>query len=188
MQNIFQCSFHRSELKFVILNSYEHFRRIEPDPQLNPVKSFRTHCYFYCSIYYQILPFRISGVQPTWGECVLGAQIFNQIDNNRSILTISKMIENVITSPSEAECEALFINAWEARVVQTTLEEMWRSQPSTTMQVDKSTCDGIMNRKIQQKCSKVMEMWVYWARDRVKQKHFGVFWKTWCDQPRVLFH
>ena len=55
-----------------------------------------------------------------------------------------------MASASEAEYAALFINVSEATVVQTTLKEMGHPQPATTMQVDKSTYDGIINRKIQQ--------------------------------------
>ena len=46
---------------------------------------------------------------------------------------------------------------------------MVHPQPATPMKVENSTYDGIMNRKIQ-------KMRFYWARDRVKQKHFSIFW------------
>ena len=59
------------------------------------------------------------------------------------------MIKNVIGSASEANCAALFINSIEAILVITILEEMGHPQPATPMQVDNSTCDGIMNCKIQ---------------------------------------
>ena len=54
---------------------------------------------------------------------------------------------------------------------------MRHPQTATPIQVDNSTCDGIMSSKIQQKLSKAMEMYLYWVRDTVKQKHFDVFWK-----------
>ena len=44
LQNNFQCSFHNYKLKFIIINSYEHFKFIELNPQLNIVESFITHC------------------------------------------------------------------------------------------------------------------------------------------------
>ena len=37
----FQCYFPHSKLKLIILNSYEHFKIIESNPQLNLVNSFR---------------------------------------------------------------------------------------------------------------------------------------------------
>ena len=40
----------------------------------------------------------------------LGAQNFNQNDNNGAILAITQIIKNLMASASEAECEALFIN------------------------------------------------------------------------------
>ena len=39
----FQCSFHNSKVKFIILNSYEYFKIIESSPQLNLVKLFRIY-------------------------------------------------------------------------------------------------------------------------------------------------
>ena len=50
-------------------------------------------------------------------------------------------------------------------------------QPSKTIQAEKPTYYGIMDYKIQQKQSNAMGMHFYWVRDRVKQKHFDVFWK-----------
>ena len=34
-----------------------------------------------------------------------------------------------------------------------------------------------MNSTLQQKRSKAMDMRFYWVQDRIKQKHFKVFWK-----------
>ena len=36
--------FHHYKIKFIILNSYEHFKLIEPNPQLNQADSVRPHC------------------------------------------------------------------------------------------------------------------------------------------------
>ena len=38
---------------FIILNFNEHFKLIELNPNLNPVKSFIAHCYSDSSVYYQ---------------------------------------------------------------------------------------------------------------------------------------
>ena len=83
-----------------------------------------------------------------------------------------------MASDSEAECEAFFINTREAILVRTKLEEMGNIQLATPMQFENSTCNGIMNIKIQQKCSKEMDIRFHCARYRVKQKLFDLFWKT----------
>ena len=69
----------------------------------------------------------------------LGAQSFNQNDNNGAILTISQIIKNVMAPASEEECEALFMNPREAILVRNTLEEIGHTQPTTKMQVENST-------------------------------------------------
>ena len=49
----FQSYFRCSKLKLIILNSYEHFNRIELNSQLNPVESNITHCSLDSSVSYQ---------------------------------------------------------------------------------------------------------------------------------------
>ena len=56
------------------------------------------------------------------GHLFLGSQNFDQSDNNGDILTISQIIKNVLSSASERECVALFINARSSIVLLTTLE------------------------------------------------------------------
>ena len=58
----FQCSFHHSKIKFIIINLYEHLKIIEWNPQLNTVESFipnylQTFLHFFTGIvqvYYKI--------------------------------------------------------------------------------------------------------------------------------------
>ena len=52
------------------------------------------------------------------------------------------------------------------------------------MQVYNSTCDGIMNIK-KEKLSKAMKVRFYWVIDRLKQKHFDLFWKPGVNNLRV---
>ena len=51
----FQCYFHHSKLKFIILNSYEYSELIDLNPQLNTVESSRTHFSSDSSVLYQIV-------------------------------------------------------------------------------------------------------------------------------------
>ena len=48
----FQCYFHHSKLKFIVINAYEHLKLIDSNHHLNPVKSFRTHCSSYSYVSY----------------------------------------------------------------------------------------------------------------------------------------
>ena len=54
LHNSFECSIHDSKIKFIILNSYEHFKPIESNPQFNPVETIITHFYSDSSVYHQI--------------------------------------------------------------------------------------------------------------------------------------
>ena len=69
----------------------------------------------------------------------------------------------------EEACEVLLINTGEGILLQKTLEEMGHPQPSTPIQVDNTTCDGILIIKIQLKRPKATGIRFYWVRDRVKR-------------------
>ena len=96
---------------------------------------------------------------------------------NGAILTPTVIPKNAMSLAVEAEVSAIFHNAQEAETIRTTLEEMNIPQPSTSIQTDKSTADGISNGTVQRKRSKSMEIRFHWVRDRVQQKHFNIFWK-----------
>jgi hypothetical protein len=96
---------------------------------------------------------------------------------NGSILIIAKIIKNVVSSASEAEIAALFINARAALPLWVALEEMGHKQPATKLITDNSTADGILNGNIKQNRSKGIDMRYYWLRDRVQQGQFSVQWE-----------
>ena len=54
------------------------------------------------------------------GNLFLGSQNFDPNDSNGAILTVSKIIKNVMASASKNDYAALFINARKAIVLQTT--------------------------------------------------------------------
>jgi hypothetical protein len=58
---------------------------------------------------------------------------------------MAKIIKNVISSASEAEIAALFINARAALPLRVALEEMGHKQPATKLITDNSTADGILH-------------------------------------------
>jgi hypothetical protein len=91
-----------------------------------------------------------------------------------------------MSSTAEAEIGALYLNAKEATVIRTTLDEMGHPQPATPMETDNSTACGIMNRTVKQVRSKAIDMHFYWVRDRVKQGHFRIYWASKILQTILL--
>ena len=82
-----------------------------------------------------------------------------------------------MSSAAEAELGALFINAKEAVYIRQILTEMGHPQPPTPIQTDNSTAEGIVNLKVQPKCTKSMDMRFHWLRDREAQQQFRFYWK-----------
>ena len=59
---------------------------------------------------------------------------------------------------AEAEIGALYTNARKGVEEQNILEEMGHPQPPTPVQTDNSTAEGIINSRVQPKCTKAMDM------------------------------
>ncbi len=78
--------------------------------------------------------------------------------NNGAILTNVTIIKAVMSLAAEAELGALYLNAKEAVYLQQILEKMGHPQPKTPMQTDNTTAEGVINKKIQPKCTKAMDM------------------------------
>ncbi len=57
------------------------------------------------------------------------------------------------------------------------LEEMGHPQPRTPIQMDNMTAEGVINKKIQPKCTKAMDMRFHWLRDREAQGQFKIYWR-----------
>jgi len=69
---------------------------------------------------------------------------------NGPVAVNAKIIKNVMSSASEAEIGALYMNAKDAVPMRTTLAEMDHPQPPTPIRTDNSTASGIVNSTIQQ--------------------------------------
>jgi hypothetical protein len=83
-----------------------------------------------------------------------------------------------MSSAAEAKIGAFYINARKGVEEHNILEEMAHTQPPTPVQTDKSTSDGIINLRVQPKCTKVMDMRFHWLRDQgVNQKQFRFYWR-----------
>ncbi len=83
-------------------------------------------------------------------------------------------------SAAEADLGTLYITAREAIPLQHLLEEMGHKQPPTPIQTNNSTALGVVNNNIQPRCTKAMDMWYHWLRDRKTQDQFKYYW---CPGP-----
>jgi hypothetical protein len=81
--------------------------------------------------------------------------------SNGPLLCHTPVLKHVVSSVAEAEFGALFVNAKEGTVTSTTLSEMGHNQDATDLSTDNTTADGIINKTVQQKRSKAMDMRFY---------------------------
>ena len=72
-------------------------------------------------------------------------------------------------------------------MLQITLAEMGHPQPATPIQTDNSNATGIANGTVYQRKSKAMDMRFYWVQDRVRQKHFIVYWRPGSQNLAAYF-
>jgi hypothetical protein len=81
-----------------------------------------------------------------------------------------------MSSATEAEIGAVFINAKEGAVLHTPLEELGHPQSPTPMETYNTTATRYRNGTIKRKRTNAMDMHFYWIKDRVKQGQFNVYW------------
>jgi hypothetical protein len=91
-------------------------------------------------------------------------------------LIIIKVLKHVMSSATEAEIGAVFVNAKEGAVLRTILEELGHKRPPTPMETDNTTATGYSNGTIKHKRTKAMDMRFYWIKDRLKRGRFNVHW------------
>jgi hypothetical protein len=94
--------------------------------------------------------------------------------NNGAIPTNATIIKAVMSSAAEAELGALYLNAKEATYLCQILQEMGHPQPCTPIQTDNTTAEGVINNKIQPKCTKAKDMRFHWLRDREAQRQIKI--------------
>ena len=100
---------------------------------------------------------------------------------NGPVHILCKIINNVMSSATEAEVAGLFLNGQDAIMLRNTLEFLGHPQPATPIQTDNSCAEGIANDTVKQKRSKAMDMRFYWIRDRVRQGQLKIHWKKGQD-------
>jgi hypothetical protein len=94
--------------------------------------------------------------------------------NNGAVLNIAQLIKAVMSSATEAELGALYINARKAVPQCQTVAEMGHKQLPTPMQTDNSTALRVVNNNIQILRTK-MDMRFHWLRCREAQDKFHFF-------------
>ena len=82
-----------------------------------------------------------------------------------------------MSSATEAELAALYIMAREAVYIRIILEEMGHKQSPTPVQTDNSIAEKVINKKVQPKRTKAMDMRFHWLRDRECQQQFRFYWR-----------
>jgi hypothetical protein len=111
------------------------------------------------------------------GLFFLGNKYPEQDTLNGSILNVASVIKNVVASVAESEVGACFHNGQSGAPLRVTLTELGHTQPPTPLRTDNSTALSVLNETIKQKRSKVMDMRYHWLTNRVRQKHFDVYWR-----------
>ena len=96
---------------------------------------------------------------------------------NAHFHVVSKILKMITISAMETEVAASFYNAKEALPFRVTLAEMGHPQPPTPVEVDNETAIVFLKSTMKQNQSKAIDMRFYWARDRVNQNQFTIYYR-----------
>ena len=100
------------------------------------------------------------------GHLFLGTPNYNDNKENiGAVYTTYEIIKNVMPAASEDECRSTFIKYNPTVPLRITLKEIGHPHPLTSVQIDNSATEGIMNSTMQQKRSLAMVMRFYWVQD-----------------------
>ena len=118
-----------------------------------------------------------------------GAHIFLSENNpklklNGPVLTIAKIIKDVMASASEYEMAALYVTAKKMIPLPNTLIEMGWPQPKLPIKTDNSTYVVFTNKTIVNKAPKSADMKLWWIRDREAQDQFRYYWASGSENEK----
>jgi hypothetical protein len=82
-----------------------------------------------------------------------------------------------VSSASEAEYAALFLNGQTACGIRNTLADLGYPQKETEIVCDNTTAVGVANRTTKMRKSKAIDMRFHWIRDRCDQGQFKIQWQ-----------
>ena len=86
-------------------------------------------------------------------------------------------MKNVMSFVVELEMSALFENAKETVRIHLTIDDMIHSQHATSLQVNNKYAEDIAPDTTKQIHTKVIDMGIYWIKDRIKLLQFLVHWQ-----------
>ena len=95
---------------------------------------------------------------------------------NGAIEVLSTIIPTVVSSASESEIAALFLNGQIGTPTRLTLSDLGYPQSATPLITDNTTAKGIATDTVRLKRSKAIDMRYYWIRDRVRLGDYTVTW------------
>ena len=95
--------------------------------------------------------------------------------NNGAIVNNTQVIEVVMSLAAETEIGALYINVRKVVYMRQILAERCNLQKQKPIQTDDSMVDGIINHKVQPKCTNAMDMHFYWLSDWEAWEQFRFF-------------
>ncbi len=101
----------------------------------------------------------------------------NPIKLNGAIHITCTILKLVAASTAEAELDALFLNAKEAKVLQLILTELGHPQPPTPIHIDNTTTVEIVYNTIKRQRSQGMEMRYFWLLDGKTQQYFKLYYQ-----------
>ena len=96
---------------------------------------------------------------------------------NGPVLSVAKILRNVMTSAADAEIGALFANTRLAIPIRNLLAEMGHPQPPTPVQTDNTTALGFVTKNLNPKATKSTDMNYWYMRDKQDQKQFRYYWR-----------
>ena len=106
---------------------------------------------------------------------------FGSASLNGAVEAISSILPMVVSSASEAEVGAIFLNAQAAVSTSGTLLDLGYPQAATPIITDNTTAAGFANNSIRLKRSKAMDMRINWIQDRTRNGEYAVSWAPGLD-------
>ena len=95
---------------------------------------------------------------------------------NAPILCLSTILDVVVSSATEAEYGAAYLNSKQVAPLRGLLGDMGYTQEPTIMYIDNKAAADIANDSVTQRHSKAMDMRFHFVRDRVRQGQLCVTW------------
>ena len=96
---------------------------------------------------------------------------------NGPVLSVAKILRNVMTSAADAKIGALFANTRLAIPIRNLLAEIGHPQPPTPVQTDNTTALGFVTKNLNPKATKSTDMNYWYMRDKQHQKQFRYYWR-----------